>query len=202
MNRKRLEVLGEGKYLRLVRQGPWEYAERRNEQGAVVIIPVADDGQIVLIEQYRVPVAARVIELPAGLVGDIPGESTEDWREIAHRELLEETGYRAKRMVRVSDGPVSAGFSSESVAFYLATGLTRVHAGGGVDHEEIRVHLVRPKSIAAWLRKRSRQGCLIDQKIYAGLHFVAVSQRGSPKGSPRVAPRARRPRIVRAKPVG
>lgn len=158
--------------MRLVRKGRWEYAERNVARGAVVIVPITEERELVLIEQHRVPIGGRIIELPAGLVGDIAGEPIHDWGLVAKRELLEETGFRARRVKRLSAGPVSAGFSSETVAFYLATGLVREHAGGGVDHEEISVHVVPIDKVEGWLKRRERAGLQIDQKIFAGMHFA------------------------------
>jgi 8-oxo-dGTP pyrophosphatase MutT (NUDIX family) len=86
-------ILAEGKFLRLVVENGWEWVERRNTQGAVVIAAITEHNEIVLIEQYRIPLAARVIELPAGLAGDEPGSRHEALIEAARRELLEETGY-------------------------------------------------------------------------------------------------------------
>lgn len=166
------QTLAAGMYIRLIKQGRWEFADRIGCEGAVVIAAVTDDRKLVLIEQYRIPVAAPVIELPAGLVGDIPGESTDDWAAVARRELLEETGFSARRMKQVAAGPVSAGFSSESIKFYLATGLKKIDEGGGVEHEEITVHTIPLDRVPAWLKKQSRRGRLIDQKIYAGLYFA------------------------------
>jgi ADP-ribose pyrophosphatase len=176
-HKRNRQILGEGKYIRLVREGTWEYAERTLALGAVAVVAVTDDDKLVLIEQYREPIHNRIIELPAGLVGDIAGESVDDWGEIARRELLEETGFAARRIAKLAEGPVSAGFSSELVAFYLARGLKRVGPGGGVDHEEIEVHTVPLKRVFAWLKRRARAGCAIDQKIYAGLYFAALRNR-------------------------
>jgi ADP-ribose pyrophosphatase len=166
------KILKAGKYLRLVKLGNWEFAERTGALGAVAIAAVTDQAELVLVEQDRPPMRGPVIELPAGLVGDVPGESVDDWRVVARRELLEETGFRARRMVRVAQGPLSAGFSSESMALYLASGLSRVHAGGGVDHEAIRVHVVKLAGIENWLARQARRGKQIDLKIFAGLHFA------------------------------
>jgi ADP-ribose pyrophosphatase len=172
-SKPRRRVLGAGNYIRLVREGRWEYAERVVASGAVAIVAVTDDRDLVLVEQYRVPVGGPAIELPAGLIGDIPGESVADWGVIARRELLEETGFQARRMTRLTSGPMSAGFSSETVALYLARGLTRVHEGGGVDHEEIRVHVVSLAKVRNWLARKERAGFRIDQKIFAGLYFAS-----------------------------
>src|SRR5271170_4183678 len=106
-------VQWEGKFLRVLKSGRWEYADRVNSNGAVVIVPVTDDGKLVLIEQYRIPVGQRVIELPAGLAGDLPDAETEAMATAARRELLEETGYEAAEITMLMFGPPSAGLASE-----------------------------------------------------------------------------------------
>ena len=126
------EILAAGRFLRLARRGKWEYAERVHPRPAVVIVAVTSAGELVLVEQFRVPMQARVLELPAVLVGDVPGDDHPDSRTHARRELLEETGFWARGMKRLCGGPVSAGFGTETVEFFLATGLERVGRGGGV----------------------------------------------------------------------
>ena len=86
-------VLAEGKYLRLVAESGWEWVERLNASGAAVIAALTDDRRLVLVEQYRIPLHARVLDLPAGLVGDEPGAAGEAMIDAARRELFEETGY-------------------------------------------------------------------------------------------------------------
>lgn len=166
------EVLARGKYLQLVRQGSWEYAERLGISGIVGIIPLTDAGEMVLVEQFRVPLGKRVVELPAGLAGDVLGQEGEPLREAACRELEEETGYHAREMRQVLQGPNSAGSSPHVMTFFLATGLTQVGAGGGDEHEDIQVHVVPLAGIHAWLLAQEAQGKLLDPKIYAGLWFA------------------------------
>jgi len=165
-------TLHEGKHLRLVSQGSWEYAERLGISGIVGLIPVTDAGELVLVEQFRVPLGKRVVELPAGLAGDIAGSEGEPLVEAARRELEEETGYHAHEMRQVLEGPNSAGSSPHVMTFYLATGLTKVGAGGGDEHEDIQVHVVPIKGIEFWLKEQEKLGKLLDPKIYAGLWFA------------------------------
>jgi ADP-ribose pyrophosphatase len=161
-----------GKYLSLVREGRWEYADRVNATGAAIIVAVTEEQKILLVEQYRIPVHARTIELPAGVIGDEPGSGEESHAEAARRELLEETGYRAERMDALTTGPASSGLTSETVTLFRASGLRQVAAGGGVAHEDITVHEVPLDHVHAWLESRARSGLLVDPKVYAGLYFV------------------------------
>ena len=90
----------EGKYIRIVRDGRWEYVERCGGVHAVVIL-AEHDGKVVLIEQARVPLGNRkCIELPAGLVGDEDDKGVE---ETAIKELEEETGFSADRIEVVGE---------------------------------------------------------------------------------------------------
>jgi ADP-ribose pyrophosphatase len=163
-------TIWQGKYLRLVVRGSWEYVERVNITGIVVIVAVTDDRKIVLVEQYRIPVGRNVIELPAGLVGDVPGEADEPLEAAVRRELLEETGYQAAHVERLFDGVPSPGLSDEAITFFLATGLTKVAPGGGDETEDITIHEVSLDGAAEWLFARQRAGATIDAKIFSPLY--------------------------------
>ena len=112
------EVLFQGRFIRVKKQGRWEYVERCKTTGAVAILAVTAAEEIILVEQYRIPMGKRVIEIPAGLSGDIEGEENEAMAEAAKRELLEETGYQAERMRFLTQGPSSAGLSTEISLFF------------------------------------------------------------------------------------
>jgi ADP-ribose pyrophosphatase len=161
----------EGKFLRVIKCGRWEYAERLGTTGAVAIVALTDDAKLVLTEQYRIPVGRRVVELPAGLAGDAPGQAAEALAQAARRELLEETGYEAREMLCLASGPPSAGLASEIVTFFQAGGLRRVAPGGGDADEQIQVHEVPLAGLDQWLKQRMAQGVLVDPKIYAGLYL-------------------------------
>lgn len=170
-----------GKFLALIKEGRWEYAHRTNATGAAIIAAVTDDQKLLLVEQYRIPVHARTIELPAGIIGDEPGNGNEEHAEAARRELEEETGYRAEHMEALTHGPVSSGLTSETVTFFLATKLCRVGEGGGVAHENITVHEVALREVHGWLEMKTKTGVLIDPKVYTGLYFIQcakISQAG------------------------
>lgn len=163
----------EGRHLRVLKRGHWEYVERIHATGAVVIAAVTDEGNLLLTEQYRPPVANRVIELPAGLAGDVAGKESEDLAAAARRELLEETGYEAREMTWLASGPPSAGLSSEMVTFFHASSLRCSGPGGGDEHEDIQIHQVPVRAVAEWLRGKIREGILVDPKVYVGLYLIS-----------------------------
>jgi ADP-ribose pyrophosphatase len=165
-------VLYTGKFLSLIKEGRWEYADRVNATGAAIIVAVTPDQKLLLVEQYRIPVHVRTIEMPAGIIGDEAEHSAESQAEAARRELREETGYDADRMEILTSGPASSGLTSEVVTLFRASGLRKVSAGGGITHEEIVVHEVPLNEVHAWLETKVRAGLMIEPKVYAGLYFL------------------------------
>lgn len=166
------EVLWTGRYFDVVRRNRWEFVQRKNITGIVGIIPVTDDGKLVLLEQYRPPMGGKVMELPAGLVGDIPEKRGEPLEEAARRELLEETGYEADRMDVLFDGCVTPGLCNETISFFLATGLRKTAAGGGDETEDIVVHEVPLETVMEFLAVQQAKGCFVDLKVYSALYFL------------------------------
>ncbi|UQY88415.1 NUDIX hydrolase [Stenotrophomonas rhizophila] len=175
------KVVYEGKYQRMVVRGSWEYSERTHAGGlAAIIIAVTPDENVLFVEQFRVPLQANTIEMPAGLVGDIDaGESIED---SAVRELEEETGWTAEHAEVLMIGPTSSGASSEKIAFVRATGLRRVGEGGGDASEDITVHEVPRARAAAWLVEKMGQGYQLDAKLWAGLWMIEHHLDGTARG--------------------
>jgi ADP-ribose pyrophosphatase len=156
------EKVWEGKYIAVTRQGTWEYVSRTRGVSAAVILAV-DEGHVLLVEQYRVPIGSRCLELPAGLVGDeTEGEQVE---AAAIRELEEETGYRAGRMVKLGRFHASPGMSSEGFTLLRAEGLTRVGEGGGVESEDIAVHRVPIAQVPAFIEHKRSEGVAMDVKL-------------------------------------
>lgn len=172
------ETMWEGQYLRLVKRGRWEYAERTNAGSAVIVIAMTPEHKLLFVEQFRIPLDAPTIEMPAGLVGDLDAADTIE--EAARRELLEETGWEASEVTRLMVGPTSSGLSNELVAFVRATGLRRVHAGGGDETENITVHEVPVADAPRWLAAKMAAGYAMDAKLWAGLWLLDKNPDGSP----------------------
>ncbi|WP_312326445.1 NUDIX hydrolase [Stenotrophomonas sp.] len=175
------KVVYEGKYQRMVVRGSWEYSERTHAGGlAAIIIAVTPEDNVLFVEQFRVPLQARTIEMPAGLVGDIDaGESIE---ASAVRELEEETGWTAEHAEVLMIGPTSSGASSEKIAFVRATDLRKVGEGGGDASEDITVHEIPRARAAAWLVEKIGQGYQLDAKLWAGLWMIEHHLDGTPRG--------------------
>ena len=155
-----------GRFLSLRQRATWEYCERVNASGVVAIAALTPAGELILTEQFRPPVDARVIELPAGLAGDEPGAADES------RELEEETGFAPLELHHVGRGPSSAGLTSELIDFFLAPRTREVGPGGGTAGEEIAVHRVPFADVAAWLDQQQRAGRLVDPKVQTGLWYL------------------------------
>jgi ADP-ribose pyrophosphatase len=152
----------EGKYVRALKRGRWEYVSRVGDVRAVVIL-AEFEGRTILIDQPRIAVGGRCLELPAGLVGDEdPGATVE---ATAVKELEEESGFTAERIERLGDFHASPGMLSESFTLVRAHGVTRYGAGGGTEHEDIAVHLVAREDIPAFIEQKRAEGLAIDVKL-------------------------------------
>jgi ADP-ribose pyrophosphatase len=151
-----------GKFVEVRRRGTWEYAGRPGGIRAVVILAL-DAGEVILIEQYRVPLGKFCLELPAGLIGD--ETEGEEALESAMRELEEETGYRAAQWEDLGEFYSSPGMLGESFTMVRATGLTKVGEGGGTEHEDIVVHRVPLERIAETIAEHRARGHGIDVRL-------------------------------------
>ncbi|QAY76803.1 NUDIX hydrolase [Sphingosinicella sp. BN140058] len=156
------EIVWQGRFIAAKKQGKWEYVSRTRDVTAAVILAI-HEGQVILVEQHRVPVGGPCIELPAGLVGDEQeGEALES---AAARELEEETGYRPERVVSLGKFYASPGMSAEYFTLVRAEGLTKVGEGGGVEGEDIIVHHVPLADIPAFLEAKRAEGYEVDVKL-------------------------------------
>ena len=168
------ETLFETRWLGLYRIGRWDFVRRPQADACVGVLAITPAAEIVLVEQFRIPVQRRVIELPAGIVGDEEEHLGESLAETARRELLEETGYLAATVTPLITTPTSAGMTSEFMHLFKADGLTREHAGGGIAGEDILVHHVPVAELRAWLAAREAAGSVIDFKIHAALWLAGI----------------------------
>jgi ADP-ribose diphosphatase len=166
------ETLYAGDWLTLKQRGRWEFVERNNPEGAVIIVAVTPEERVLFVEQYRVPIQRFTIEMPAGLIGDTGHADDADVMTTARRELEEETGWTCGRVVPLHAGPSSAGMSTEMMHFVHALDLRKIGDGGGDATENIVVHEVPHAQAGAWLRGMATKGYSIDPKLFAGLWFL------------------------------
>jgi len=163
-----MKKIFEGKHVIVRERDGWEFVERKKAKEAVAIVAVAD-GRLILTEQYRRPVDARVIDLPAGLIEEFSAEET------AKRELQEETGFACDGVELLASGPTSPGITSEIVHFYRARNARPHGKGGGVGGEDITVHTLPLRGAAQWLRMQAEEGVWVDLKVWTGLYFATQS---------------------------
>ena len=171
----------EGKYIVAKQRGRWEYASRaRNMRAAAIIaIDTSDSGaHVILVEQYRVPLGRRCLEIPAGLVGDDDGAQDESAVTAAHRELEEETGYRAAKITDLGEFFSSPGMVSEGFSLLRAEGLTNVGEGGGVDGEDITVHRVPLAGLTDFIEEKRAAGVAVDVRIAMLLMTQKIGENG------------------------
>lgn len=157
------EVMWEGRFISAVREGKWEYVRRTRGISAAVILAETDDGEVVLVEQYRIPIGRRCLELPAGLIGD--DYHDDNVEKAAARELEEETGYRASRIQPLGEYYSSPGMVAESFTLVRATGLTKVGEGGGIEGEDIVVHHVPRADVVSFIEEKRDEGVGIDVRL-------------------------------------
>ena len=162
------ETMWEGKFVRAMRRGKWEYASRANDITAVVIL-AEHEGKMILIDQPRVALGRRCVELPAGLVGNEDPDATVE--STAIKELEEEAGFTAERVERLGDFYASPGMLSESFTLVRAHGLRRIGEGGGDENEDINVHFVARDDIPRFVERKRAEGFGIDVKLLIFMNF-------------------------------
>ena len=164
------EIAWAGKWVTARKRGRWEYVTRARNIRAAVILALdgpADAREVILIDQYRVPVGGRSLELPAGLIGDDAGGAGEQALSAARRELEEETGYRAREWADLGEFWSSPGMLGESFSLIRAYGLEQVGPGGGDENEDIVVHRVPVAQIGPVVAEARARGLAIDVRILA-----------------------------------
>jgi ADP-ribose pyrophosphatase len=132
--------------------------------GSVVVLPVLADGRIVLIRQYRHAAGQYLWELVAG-----HKEPDEDFVRGAHRELLEETGYTARKIRKMLEVFPSPGLLGEKMVIFLAEGLTKGKARPEDDEEITQRILTLPEALQ-WIRS----GAIRDSKTVAGILYYST----------------------------
>ena len=157
-------IVWQGRFVVAKTRGKWEYVSRARDIRAAVILAV-EDGHVLLVEQYRVPLGRNCIELPAGLIGDDDSAPDEAPEAAAGRELEEETGYRAATLETIGEFWSSPGMVSESFTLVRARGLTKVGPGGGTAGENITVHRVALAALEDFLAERRARGDAIDVRL-------------------------------------
>ena len=158
-----VETVWQGKYIVAYRRSSWEYVGRARGIQAAVILAIDAEDHVLLVEQPRVPLGGRSLELPAGLVGD--DSDGEEIETAAARELEEETGYRPARIERLGRFASSPGMVSETFTLVRATGLEKVGDGGGVEGEDIIVHRVPLAEVPAFIAAKREEGLFMDVKL-------------------------------------
>lgn len=171
------ELMWEGRFITAKRRGRWEYAGRARGIRAAAIIAV-DDGHVLLVSQHRMAVGHPTLELPAGLIGDEDGNAGEADTDAARRELEEETGYRAGRMVSLGAFYSSPGMVSESFTLMRAEDLTRVGPGGGLPGEHITVHRVPQAELPAYVDRWRAAGGAVDVRLAILMAGYLLGERG------------------------
>ncbi|MBX9884609.1 MAG: NUDIX hydrolase [Novosphingobium sp.] len=155
----------QGRFITAKTRGRWEYVSRARGIKAAVILAITPGDEVVLVEQFRIPLGRACIELPAGLIGDDDGGENEDAGTAAIRELEEETGYRAGRMDDLGEFYSSPGMVSECFTLFRACDLERVGPGGGVAGEGITVLHVPRAKIGEFVAAKRAEGYGIDTRI-------------------------------------
>ncbi|MCB2076332.1 MAG: NUDIX hydrolase [Novosphingobium sp.] len=173
------EVVWQGKFITTRKRGRWEYVARARGIRAAVILAVDEHDHVILVDQFRVPLGKRCIEMPAGLIGDDEGKEGEDATAAAARELEEETGYHAGRMEVIGEFFSSPGMVSESFTLLKAHDIVKVGEGGGVDSEDITVHRVPLAEIGQAISVWREQGYAIDVRMLMLLGAQIISGNGA-----------------------
>lgn len=159
------EIMWQGRFITAKRRGRWEYASRSRGIRAAAIIAIDDEGCVLLVEQFRVPLGRVCLEIPAGLIGDDDGHENESAEVAAIRELEEETGYTAARMDNLGEFYSSPGMVSEAFTLLRARDLTKVGEGGGLPGEDITVHRVPLAELPQFVAQWRERGHAVDVRI-------------------------------------
>ena len=180
-------IIAKGKFIQLMDDESWEYADRPRSAGVASIVATYR-GSPILVEQFRFSLRRDVIALPGGLI-ERPsrGCAGETALSAARRELVEETGFEAARIRKLAHGALSPGTTRETLTLFIASGLKRLSHPNGDGDERLRLHLVDLKKLHGWLAARERRGALVDCMVYAGLYFLGRHRTSGPTHNPKRA---------------
>jgi ADP-ribose pyrophosphatase len=145
--------------------GRTAYREIVEHAPVVAIVPLDENGEVILVRQYRLAAEEALLEVPAGLV-----DEGEDLEAAAQRELQEETGYRAATLSRLGGFFVSPGFCTEFIHIYLARGLSESPLDGDEDED-----IVVERVLLAEAVRLVESGAIKDAKSVAGILLAAKS---------------------------
>ena len=162
------QTLHEGRMINLVvervqyESGNESVKEIVEHPGGGVILPVFENGEILLVQQYRYPIRGDVLELPAGKLD--PGE---DPKQCAERELREETGYVAQRWTHLTTLMTTPGFCDERLHIYMARELSKSPQGQSLEEGEQTIKLLRMPLVEAIAM--IERGEIADGKTIVGI---------------------------------
>lgn len=175
------ETRWEGRFITAKTRGRWEYVGRARGIRAAALLAIDEDPDgtrhVILVSQYRVPLSAFCLEIPAGLVGDTEGSEGEPAIDAATRELEEEAGYRAGSIEVLGEFYSSPGMVSECFTLLRATGLTKVSEGGGLADENITVHRVAIADVPRFVAEWRKAGHGVDVRIALFLNYLGDEKR-------------------------
>lgn len=166
MHNETTYILHESKFLSVVKNNNWEYVKRNTSTGNIVsVLAITENKEVILVEQFRIPVNKYVLECPAGLIDD-----GEEPLVAIKRELLEETGYISNNWIQIYTSPKSSGIISEIEYAFIAKGCKKVEEGGGIENEKIAVHVVQLENLDNWLLGTLSMNRMVSSDIYAKLY--------------------------------
>ena len=170
------EIVYDGKYIKTVRRhyknqsgkrGFWEMVKRKIFRRIVGVIGITEKKEIILIKIYRIPIKKYVIEPVMGLTD----KKNESEIKAVKREFLEETGYTAKKFIRLTIGPHNSGLSGSEVALYVALEARKIKEPKLEVSEDISVLKIPFSKIPNFIL-HPPQGCKIDIKVFGLLYLL------------------------------
>lgn len=163
------------KYLELrADENGYEYVHRIKGSAVVAVIAFDLDDNILLVKQYRPPIGAHVIDIPAGLVGDIEGIEEEALKEAAKRELMEETGHAddSDTLSLRFELPTSPGLTDEAINYFSAYHCTHKDVRKTYEDGKIELIKVPARKLDEYIKTSLRAGFVIDPKVFVANWWI------------------------------